>query len=885
MNEQKMHALQFLKDRALDAHQGGDIGTVRHLAGMAIQAIHQDTGGQWQLADIAWAITYSLYWIKDPDEAVFLQENVYNGLAEKSGPYKALFDFLFQVISPMREDDPTSVDLKQVNPAELDSATRGTVEEDTLLLTLVLEICWWPDEQYDDWKAVWKTWEACLPEGSTLRQRIGSTMDRILLQNQILLGRGDLTPGDNHRFQRITRQMAQAWQHFYRREWALLDRLIPELKESAPYASDYFLAVQALINWTRFQRRSDFTGSAEGVLRYERASMNRQAVAIQNARLALLNEMLDNVRKTSNATGPLRFRLYRLAMLTELAALRVWDLQTVLAVRERIRDFQLDVGTFDWFRYGRPSSNPDFLVAGIVSWVRSLNPGESTELMQQAIHLLEVDENPGPSLTRLAQELLSRAPIEWPYVVDVLRTAGDAFPEGCLRELARWSASFAALSTGPAFRFQATPLDFWTPILTHCNIPAEVWTDLTPLIAAEVRHPHKWHLEHELLQVFLAKAPEGPANSVLDAMMVVTDASHEPVRQAVLFNSALENRHLRQKVLDYLSLLTRMYPNESSYRLNRDLLVKEERPDNTITTHHSDLVLRFQEWCEQLKGERQFIIGDERWSQFRRLSWQSVPHEETDSVLSIAERTLTQKQLAEDDASAIITALIGIAYTATDGVRDRLGELLARLLQVPPNLIPLALIESGPFSNFSMQTNLRSPYEHRLIALASLVYPYTQPSAQKEIRTWSLQRVLSTEHANLGHLVRLFLYAFLTDEGKNDGFAGLMAAAGRIHNGTMAAEALQVVIVILSESGPWKERGVERLYTADKYGLFMSILADWLALAAHAPDPTARLSAATLLGRHVPLLSRIPNAQTISGRLMRDPRASVRNALNQIDSV
>lgn len=875
MNQQQTQSLRLLRTKAAVAHGNGDVGTVRHLCALALQGVSGLEVASCLLDDIAWAFVYGVNWLQHPHEVDSLLYRAYERVAPGQEAYRLLLKNLFALLRADHSESPSDLatTLRTFNASSLIAVSQELSEEVSLLVSLNLEALWCLEsEESGLWEELGHKWEYQLADLPLLRERVEATVARLRVQHAILRVHGS-TMLDLYltRLPLATQLLAKAWKHYYSLEWDGMKQLLPDLVRTAPFTSDHFLAVQGLLNVSRMKRVQEPVRSGAGIYRYQRAQLSRPAAMIQSRRLAIFHELLTQVRREGKGAGYKRAEMYRLALVTEMAALRMWDLGSFLELQKRHRDFALDIGTYTWIRHGQPSDFPEALSDAVLSGVKSLTSTTVTkEGTQQAIHLLEISPQGREVLTRLASRLLEAAPIEWPYVVDALRVIGDSFPEDHLTDLSNWCKRVRAVPDKAAIRFDLAEFDFWVPILRHNQVPTVVWTDLANWLRDTASQWWSWNILRDLLVTFLSRAPEDLVVAVADAVLAgrANDRHDEERRKWILVNAALRNSVLHERVVEYLQRLGEVDPDAGFLQA----LVPSEKKLPCDHPEALSLVRHFRDWCAAISTQAPISIR-RTWHAFDNVYWASPAQSDVDTILRDVEQVFNVK-VGEESATAVLRALIGIAQTAPREINAQLATIACRLIVYKPEKDQtIHSWQEGPFDRVSFGSDIKNYFEYLLVVLASLVYPAGDAETRRTLLDWALKRTLTLDATEMPHLVRLFLCEATEGDYKGEGLAGLLALAGRKDEG-IAGEAIKVLGVVLSNSDSEPVRLALRS-SSNLNGVF----SHWLRVAAAAPEPEARFQVARLIGNNPNLEAVFTDLPQIRERLSQDPRARVRGAV------
>ena len=200
-------AISFLQKKAISAYQKGDIGTVRHLSGIALEKVVQDGRKGLDFQDVLWAFVFMIFYSKSNWESVIIIDKAYlafgpdaNRMVDKMisdqgvpkfitprrpnveiSLYAPLMNFVLDVFKPnwtkLEEHykEITEVDISKILDCNDISAD--------LLLTKVIELWWYIDNSSDRWSNLIEKWKSQLPDSSRRYKLIDQLGDRLKIQN------------------------------------------------------------------------------------------------------------------------------------------------------------------------------------------------------------------------------------------------------------------------------------------------------------------------------------------------------------------------------------------------------------------------------------------------------------------------------------------------------------------------------------------------------------------------------------------------------------------------------------------------------------------------------------------------------------------------------
>lgn len=280
----RQKAIAFLKKRAILAYQSGDIGTVRHLSGIALEKVLEDGREGLEFKDILWAFIFMIFYSKNNWESFVIIDKAYEtfGSDEKDitndgsfamhktvkpkrpttdiSPYVPLLNFIFDILKPdwtHLEDHYNAISI--INISEIPDDYNDVSSE--LLLTKVIEFWWYIDNESGKWELLSDKWKQELSHASKRYKLIDQLWSRLKIQNYLLYNfeqEETLQLIKKSFLQRDSLAdclMAHAWFYVYQEDWSKLDDLFLKMKKNIPFESEYALSFQGLINSTRVIRR------------------------------------------------------------------------------------------------------------------------------------------------------------------------------------------------------------------------------------------------------------------------------------------------------------------------------------------------------------------------------------------------------------------------------------------------------------------------------------------------------------------------------------------------------------------------------------------------------------------------------------------------------
>ena len=210
-----------------------------------------------------------------------------------------------------------------------------------------------------------------------------------------------------------------------------------------------------------------------------------------------------------------RWEVFTLAMLHELAALRLWDYGMW---REAIRaQSEASLESMRW-----TEKHPDMAARALVLAVQGLaarNP-DKDPITRRVIDVLEFA--PAAVLAELAEGLIATYPRQKHSAAELLDDITDLLPPSAWPELARWTVSYAGESDERRSTGQRlAPAAHWLWTLLAVSEDSAVWRTLLPEALRIARVSHCWQSGETrgFLQRWFASAPMPLAREVAETMV------------------------------------------------------------------------------------------------------------------------------------------------------------------------------------------------------------------------------------------------------------------------------------------------------------------------------------------------------------------------------
>ena len=533
--------LRFLAQEAEEAHLAGDGIRVLHLCRVAFEYVERQSGlktlGTLAIEDVRWCFALALYWAFGDYECLVIHELL------KAIPSRddarcdhTVLSYVLGLLDNPFSARPTA-ELLAFPQGWLMS--RSAERADIALLTLAVELTWTRDPFGDSWQNVGRTWIDRTEPGSPVAQSLRELLQRLQYQTYLTLGKWPNGCGAGDMPERPP-PLAEAYRLFSECDWKALDCFIREQVPRTRIEDPSYLPLFHLIHWTRFLR-----GGGDSQLlslsRYE-LSVSHQPMQVYESlrRRSFLGHSLKLARAQGGGGAGDRAAIFRLALLSEVSALRAWDL-----IAWRVAVGEQAQAALELAGY-KLENRAELLFAqhGVVNSVRALHTDEKDTRFRRAIQLLDTAK--GEDRETVVRELLSMHPVEWGDAYTALKLLSDAVPEAMLPDLARWSAELEITN----LKLQSQHLSrlaFWGDILGYVMQPSELVAILKPALLHTCQIPMAWSEIYATLVASLTKGPIEVAFGLIDAMVSAPDRGFASERWRIIFNACIERQNSRQE--------------------------------------------------------------------------------------------------------------------------------------------------------------------------------------------------------------------------------------------------------------------------------------------------------------------------------------------------
>jgi hypothetical protein len=552
--QKQRQAFDYLRQRAVAAHNEGDGLLANHLALVALNEATKLLKGKschLSLRDLKWAYVFAHYWLID---GYLLEQDIREALdcaPRATDPDKRLLDLLRAYNELIREPLWSNQNkFSSLQAAQHDWMDDDPAPEDLALLEHFIELLWWRGPQEECWEKVCKAWATASTAPAKCKNLLDHLGHRLRLQSSLtepgLLFRAVDAEGVG-RWAKLFPNL-ELWTMNLQGKHAELDEAV---KRRLPFVSDDPALVRQLLDFQHlsYLHHKDLDPQALRLTR--RRLFENPLLRFDETREQVLSEILGSIfQKDEKGQAHQRFSVFRLGMLCEISALRLWDYGMWLdAIKAQ------STAALELCRWGE--SYVGFASHGLRLAVLSLSYTPGRKLTQQGLDALEfAKESVREDLVR---RVLFAYPLQAYDVINLLKDLSDAIPAALWVEAANWCWRYSNEGwSNKSHGSMLLPFGFWRNIFPALASGSLAWAKLSPLVLAEVRNPLNWDIPRRGFFVdYMAHAPVEMAKVVAFALIQLTVA--DPRFAADRFK-LLSQTYERRKELggELLSCLARL---------------------------------------------------------------------------------------------------------------------------------------------------------------------------------------------------------------------------------------------------------------------------------------------------------------------------------------
>lgn len=916
-------AISFLQKKAISAYQKGDIGTVRHLSGIALEKVVQDGRKGLDFQDVLWAFVFMIFYSKSNWESVIIIDKAYlafgpdaNRVVDKMisdqgvpkfitprrpnveiSLYAPLMNFVLDIFKP----DWTKLEehYKEITGVDISKLSDCNDISADLLLTKVIELWWYVDKSSDKWGNLIGKWKSQLPDNSRRYKLIDQLGARLKIQNSLLydfelekigqLIKKTFSQGNNQK----EFLMAQAWFYVFLEDWNKLDELFIQMKKNISFESEYALSFQGLINSTKMFRKmarstdnipTDDSTDIAGILRYQRIQLTRPIALFYFQLGAWFDEAALELTKKQHGEASKRANMLAVSIILELESLRLWNFGMYISAIQRKREICLDLGMYydtSGNYAGMGFSLKDALILAVRSADSKIN--ESGEV-EKAEKLLEVLPTAKEFVNEIVKVIIKTSPVQYSSTLVMLEILEDAVAEEDLKELAEWSVKMFHQYQCSRAHFNLKCFNFWTEIFEYQKISEEVWDILEQVLTMLFKNPNYWRTSGDLLKESLCKAPIEKTQkwASIMAMVKINDSYLEQDQFQILFNSAIENENLKNVVDSYLNQRSDA-DGRINWKYERRLLNNNhELPIGEVNVQ-CQLLNQLKTRCKAIQSTTKgtFKFYGDLSSEFVRVNWSDCPKEQLEDVLQLIEGTIYKSQnITTSDVRELLLILANIVRSASNEFVKMVAELAHKVIEQVPEVYDNSFA-GGPLSGFTITKDVKDEIKYAVVRMVSRLYRVVDTTEQKYFQKWAISEVCTTEPLNLGFFSTLFFDMYLLGDKdvKDRAICGLQIIYVRVQQGEGLTYVLGSLYSVLANTKD-NNSNMQPLISKE-HQAFLECLNKFIDISYDYPEPEVRAGCA-LIVRTCDLLGwHIDFEEKIKLKLRNDVRARVRKIFEE----
>lgn len=537
--ERQRHAFELLHEHAVTAHREGDGLRVAHLCETALQELERLTASASLLLsihEVQWVFIFQFYWLTH-GHTVHMSREVLRKLPRRSEQDEETFTLIecyaFFVEQPLMGVDAAWERLKTLPIKAFGAeATPETAE----LAVHLLELGWYHLITEDRWRQIAKTWSESGP--AWLADLLRPVEERLVVQTRLTVPareRPPLTVNAAPELRKIS-DVAELWLLHLHGEAESIVARIEEINPRLNPTDYQWRLIADFWHTNPLLRSTDSENQGVWLARRRQMTTDFPILIFHDRRELRMRELLGELyRRDTVGSASQRWQALQLAMLHELAALRIWDFSMWREAAQAQSETLLEAD--QWMQ-----AEPTWTAQGLVTGVRamSLNPSKRDRLLRTAIQHMEFASK--ELLSGLSQDLFATYPRQKHTASELFDDIGDLVPSAQWEEYAAWVASYATGSRQkPTGGFKLNPLKTWEEIFPLVPHASTVWHTLQPEVIRLAADQHCWRGEEGyLLWSWLVSAPAQATRAVVDTLTGVSPGQAESFARARLV-VAVEN--------------------------------------------------------------------------------------------------------------------------------------------------------------------------------------------------------------------------------------------------------------------------------------------------------------------------------------------------------
>lgn len=884
MNKRQDMALEHLSNYARDAHYDGDGILVNHICSIALNDITKPIRRNEfdiPITKIHWSPILSLYWLID-DYMLHIVREVISKLQPTNDTEKELHNILKKVFYLVEQSLILSVDEEsaELENCNLSWLSEKTFCEDSTLLTFAVELVWFRDPEGKNWTRLLNAWSR-KTTGSML-QTFQKLKDRLEVQTKALYpsfkARADKDAWKE--WDSSLQRLHQAWNNFLDCEWDSLDKVLEGLAGSIAFESPLALPLFHLHHFTRYQRLSPES---------QPIGLTRRRLQLSTRKAALSNEFRDMtfnrkmvsllLEERSFQGAPDRFHCFRLAMLNQISALRIWELasfmegvtQEYTAHRELFRFKDENYYGNAWALAHRAAFSAKFKI--------------DDPVLVDAVQTL--DWVPEEERERLIESLLSMRRVMGPSVIACLSLLSDAIPEKCLPSVADWCIAYFEKLLSPSVGDVTKVLSFWIYLIRYAGISSEICQIIYPLVIAATENPLSWDDANKVIEAYLIKSPINLAIDVGNKMFSreEVDENWNSRRWGILYNAIQERPELGNQFKEALRTTAK---NDLNILYLRHLLLEDDSSaaadDEDFRSSCRNMMISFAQGIL----DRQNPVG-QFGSQLNAgivglVTWPKAENE----LISTLQNAITAPYVQDHEIPILLSCLAELILKGPVSQTNLVQTSFQDWLLEPPRGKELGLGMKGPLSIMQMNMPGFEEISKSLIHLAIAMCIQDKAANAQYVGKWSIDTVSSVPiqaTASMFYLVSLLGIASECLSAVN--VVSLVqsmfnrsaqSAQDRTNNYNPLASLLRQIAVLCDPGSNNLANFAKTAFPARK-SLIFEILASWIPRFSEYNSADVRAGVAQILRCWTYHASMPDEFDGIIRRLQKDARARVRSWL------
>jgi hypothetical protein len=518
--ERRRLALNYLRHRMIEAHVRGDGSTVNHLCAIALEHLRKWRSEETcliSLGDYWWAIAMSCYWLVDEYMLRYCEECLSKARA-KDEVEQELARILNAVVNLIKEPLYEAPNIQDdLWKAELRWLSDENQTEGITLLVFAIELLWRHrlsnmDSSWSDLAANWWAKASGFGRLAPLSGALRNVVARLGVQQKIVWPgiSGQDPEGWRDQDNGFEVQIYRTWKAWVARDWDTFDLLLKNLVPSTSMESVHAVPLWRLHDMARgvkshplysayWKDRGD--PQVLGLTRMRERVLAGGYIAFQEIRDRALKNYLAAVWREGSAENKAteRFHCVRLAILNQIAALRIWDLASWLHTAKLISEIFLEIASKD--------DRGGFFAREAIWWtVLALYLRENDPFLKRAISLLERTDI--IYMRTLVQGLILSRPIEYGHAMYVLSELSDAIPEDLLSTVAEWWVTCVQFPNHYIHPLRNQQAFFWGKILPYLSDAEPICRILHPGMILVSQAIAVWDEDKPgMIKAYLTKAP------------------------------------------------------------------------------------------------------------------------------------------------------------------------------------------------------------------------------------------------------------------------------------------------------------------------------------------------------------------------------------------